>query len=236
MGAAVAKRFLDAGSIVHVIDVQTPKFEANSEKLFFHECDVSQFEPLQAIVDQIVKDHLKIDFVFANAGIHRIGTIEETDISDLDQLLDVNVKGVFYTLKAVLPSMVRWKKGSIVLMGSDQSLVGKSSQAAYGLTKGAIGQLAKSTAFDYSRYNIRVNCVCPGTIETPMAKKAMADFADRYHNGNQLLLNKNILDQYMLKRLGNVEEVANVVSFLLSDQASFVTGTLVSVDGGYVAR
>ena len=120
-------------------------------------------------------------------------------------------------------------------MGSDQSFVGKAASSVYGMTKGAIGQLTKSTAIDYAPYNIRVNCICPGTIDTPLLHKAVDHFAfvtsakkeDIYNSLNTI---------QPLGRIGKAEEIASAVAYILSDENSFMTGSLVSVDGGYVCQ
>jgi len=122
-----------------------------------------------------------------------------------------------------------------VLMGSDQSFVGKGKSAAYGLTKGAIGQLTKSTAIDYAEHNIRVNCICPGTIETPLLNNAVEGFIKRTNLEKDTILD-SLKKAQPINRIAQPYEVANVVCFLLSDEASFITGSLYSVDGGYTCQ
>lgn len=126
-------------------------------------------------------------------------------------------------------------KGNIVLMGSDQSIVGKGKSAVYGLTKGAIGQLTKSTAIDYAEYNIRVNCVCPGTIETPLLNNAVDGFS-RMTNSEKGAILESLKNAQPMNRIAQPYEIANVVCFLLSDDSSFMTGSLCSVDGGYTCQ
>ena len=115
-------------------------------------------------------------------------------------------------------------------MGSDQSLIGKGESAAYGAAKGAVGQLTKSTAIDYAKDNIRVNCICPGTIDTPLARGAMKGFAEKNFGGD-LKKGEAFLEKAQpMQRLGTAEEVAETVVFLLSDKPGFMTGSLVSID------
>lgn len=116
--------------------------------------------------------------LFANAGIHLFATLEETSDEEFENLLAINIRGTFYTVKFVLPYMRAQGKGRILLIGSDQSSVGKASSSVYGMTKGAIVQLTKSTAIDYAKCGIRVNCIGPGTINTPLLHKALIIFLE----------------------------------------------------------
>ena len=185
---------------------------------------------------QVVHEKEKrIDFLFANAGMHLFATLEETSYEQLDTLVSINLLGTFYLLKAIIPIMKQQQKGSIVLMGSDQSFVGKGSSAVYGMTKGAIGQLTKSTAIDYAPFNIRVNCICPGTIQTPLLDKAVQQFVAK--TGEESTAVYSSLDKIQpMGRVGKPEEIAKAVKFLLSDDSSFTTGSLFAVDGGYTCQ
>lgn len=190
---------------------------------------------VRAAVQAVVEKEKRIDMLFANAGIHLFATIEETSDEQLDNLIAINILGVYCILQTVLPVMRQQQKGSIVLMGSDQSFVGKGSSSAYGLTKGAIGQLTKSTAIDYAKHGIRVNCICPGTINTPLLHKAVTRFASLSAAKEEDVY--TTLDTVQpMGRIGKPEEIARVVAFLLSDENSFMTGSLVSSDGGYVCQ
>ena len=120
-------------------------------------------------------------------------------------------------------------------MGSDQTNVGKAQSAVYGLSKGAIGQLAKSTAIDYAPYGIRCNCICPGTIDTPLLTAAVQIYSSLNETDpEEVLTSLNAIQP--LGRIGRPEEIAQVVVFLLSDESSFMTGALVAADGGYIAQ
>ena len=128
------------------------------------------------------------------------------------------------------------KRGAIVLVSSEQALVGKKNSAIYGATKAAIAQLAKSTALDYAKYGIRVNCVCPGTIDTPLYQKAINNYAKK--TGLSLHdIEQDEADQQPLGRVGQAQEVAELIYFLsCNDKAGFITGSIHLIDGGYTAQ
>jgi NAD(P)-dependent dehydrogenase (short-subunit alcohol dehydrogenase family) len=201
----------------------------------FIPCDVRDRQSIRSAMEAVYHRENRIDFLFANAGIHLFAGIEDTTDEEFDHVTATNILGTFYTVKYVLPYMKAQKKGSIVLMGSDQSFVGKAQSAVYGLTKGAIAQLTKSTAIDYAPHNIRVNCICPGTIDTPLLHKAVKRYST-LNAANEADVLRSLNSTQPLGRIGRAEEIATVVAFLLSDENSFMTGSLVSADGGYVCQ
>lgn len=201
---------------------------------FIH-CDMRDREAIRAAVQQIAATEGRIDLLFANAGVHLFATIEQTSDEELDRLVDINIKGTYFILQAVLPYMRQQQKGSIVLMGSDQSFVGKASSSVYGMTKGAVAQLTKSTAIDYAPFHVRVNCICPGTIDTPLLEKAVAHYAGISGQDTQKIMS-DLNTIQPAGRIGKPEEIAAAVAFLLSEESSFVTGSLLSADGGYVCQ
>ncbi len=207
----------------------------NIDDLLFLEWDVTDEGKLKEQIEECVKQFGKLDSIFANAGIHKVGTIVDTSLEDRRKMFAVDVEGVFLTLKYGIPHLQKNGKWSIVIMGSDQCLIGKGKSSAYGAAKGAVWQLTKSTAIDYAKDNIRVNCVCPGTIDTPLARGAMKGFAEENFGGDMEKGVAFLEKAQPLERLGTPEEVAETVVFLLSDKPGFMTGSLVSIDGGYVA-
>jgi NAD(P)-dependent dehydrogenase (short-subunit alcohol dehydrogenase family) len=232
IGRATATLLAGRGCRVYNIDVA--EGEPNEQVTWIH-CDVADRQQLANAIKTVESREQGIDFLFANAGIHLFAGIEETSDEEFDRITGINLRGVYYSLRYVLPIMRRQGKGSIVIMGSDQALVGKGQSAVYGLTKGAVAQLTKSTAIDYARLGIRVNCICPGTIDTPLLESAVRRFQQlsaKSQDEVQHLLN----EAQPMGRIGQPAEIARVVVFLLSDESSFMTGALVAADGGYTCQ
>lgn len=175
------------------------------------------------------------DAVFANAGIHRSNTIVDITDEEFDLVIHTNIYGTYHTLKEVVPYMIKGGGGCVVINASDQSKVGKYHSFAYGLTKGALGQITKSLALDLAQYNIRVNAVCPGTIYTPLVEKIFSRISDEKGIPmGQLLDEEN--NEHPIGRMGKPEEVAELVAFLADEKSSFCTGALFSIDGGLTAN
>lgn len=175
IGKATLELLRNEGSRVYNLDNMP---SAQTDPYFIH-CDVSNRLNIEQVIKTIYDKEKRINFLFSNAGRHLFANIEDTSYEQLESLVGTNLMGTFYLLKIAIPIMKIQQKGSIVLMGSDQSFVGKASSAVYGMTKGAIAQLAKSTAIDYAPFNIRVNCICPGTIQTPLLDNAVKQFLTR---------------------------------------------------------
>jgi NAD(P)-dependent dehydrogenase (short-subunit alcohol dehydrogenase family) len=231
IGEATSELLKKEGSLVYNLDT-TPPAQPDP---YFIDCDVSKRVDVEQAIKFIYEKEKRIDFLFANAGRHLFATIEETNYDQLESLVGVNVMGTFYLLKMVLPIMKQQQKGSIVLMGSDQAFIGKASSAVYGMTKGAIAQLTKSTAIDYAAFNIRTNCICPGTIQTPLLDNAVKQFVNK-SGQEEAAVYASLDGAQPLGRVGRPEEIASVVRFLFSDDSSFITGALIAADGGYTCQ
>lgn len=229
IGLAVVKRLLTSGYEVHNLDI-TP-----SDVGVFHHCDVSDVEAVRRSINTIHEQSQRIDVLVSNAGKHLSANIEGTDEQTLDALFALNVKGAYAAVQSVLPTMKANNAGSIILIASDQALIAKQNSFAYNLTKHALASMAKTTALDYARFNIRANAVCPGTIETPLFHNAIDAYCDK-SGANKADIVAEEASLQPLNRLGQADEVAALVSFLASDDASFITGSLQSIDGGYTAQ
>jgi NAD(P)-dependent dehydrogenase (short-subunit alcohol dehydrogenase family) len=226
IGLAIVKLFLAADFKVYNLDITASDI---GEYVF---CDMSNFAQVKAAIEKITALKSGLDILICNAGIYLSASIENTSEEDFDKLFAVNVKAAFAAIQASLPSMKAAQKGSIVLIGSDQSVIAKQNSFAYNLSKHALASLCKTTALDYAADNIRVNIVCPGTIETPLYHAAI----DRYcetSGADKRQVHYEEAKLQPLGRLGQPEEVAEYVFFLASEKASFVTGSLQMIDGGY---
>lgn len=234
IGASTAQLFSQEGATVYVLDKKKLDYPY-SENIMYFPCDVSNLQQVKAAIETIQEKAPQIDFLFCNAGVHLFATIEESSVEAMNHVITSNLFGTIYCLQQVLPIMRKQKFGSIVLMASDQAFIAKEQCAIYGASKAAIAQLAKSTALDYAMYGIRVNCVCPGTIDTPMYQRVIQQFQEKTRLSEQVI-KADVAQRLPLKRVGKPEEVADVVGFLCSDTASFMTGALVNIDGGYTIQ
>lgn len=228
IGLSIVNLFLANDYLVFNLDL-TPSSLGE-----FCACDVTNVEQVTQIINDISQQHT-IDVLVSNAGIHYSANIENTSEADFDKVFNINVKGAFAAIKAVLPNMKKNKNGAIILMSSEQAIVAKQNSFAYNLSKSALAAMAKTTALDYASFNIRANAVCPGTIETPLYHKAIDNYCQKSGSDKaQVHLEEKSLQP--LNRLGQPEEVAELVLFLASDKAKFITGSLQVIDGGYTAQ
>ena len=234
IGAATVALFSAAGAKVYILD-KKKWIDVATQSIYYLECDVANADQVKSAMGNILQKTPRIDYLFCNAGIHLFANIEESSNEAIQKVFATNLFGTIYCLQQVLPRMKQQRDGSIVLMASDQAFIAKEQCAIYGASKAAIAQLAKSTALDYAQYGIRVNCVCPGTIDTPMYQAVLEQFQQK--TGLTFAsIQEQSAEKLPLKRVGKPEEVAQVVGFLCSDAASFMTGALVNVDGGYTIQ
>lgn len=232
IGLSIVKLLLANNYQVVNLDLSTPSIKDKNYQ--FNCCDVTNVTQVNDIINSIANNH-NIDVLVSNAGIHFSANIENTTEADLNNVFNVNVKGAYAAIKAVLPSMKTNKSGSIILMSSDQALIAKHNSFAYNLSKAALASIAKTTALDYAAFNIRANAVCPGTIETPLYHKAIDNYCEK-SGADKAQVHQEEESLQPLNRLGQPNEVAELVMFLASDKSTFITGSLQVIDGGYTAQ
>lgn len=201
-----------------------------------HLVDVSKPEDVQKVMEKALNHRPSLDYVFANAGIYLKRSMKASSIGDIHQVIDTNVKGTAFVVQACLPHMNTGGHASIVINSSDRALIGKKGSALYGISKSAHIGLVKSLALEHTDPLIRFNAVCPGAIDTPLTQKALRDFADQQCKGNVEQAIQRMLNAYPIGRMGRPEEVAQLVFFLFSDQSQFITGSAISIDGGYTCQ
>lgn len=198
--------------------------------------DLRALESIPAWVDAVAEETGCIDILVNNAGTTNIGDILETPLTELDDVLTVNFRAPFMLIKAALPHMLEQKAGAVVNIASDQALVGKRHGAAYGASKAALAQLTKSAALDWGPHGIRFNCIAPGSTDTPMLRRVLGELHERYPDAYPRDGESRYQDSIALGRFAEPREIAWLVAFLASDASSFMTGTLIPIDGGYTAQ
>lgn len=201
------------------------ELNTESKRVVYQRANVSKEEDVEALVQRAVEEFGKLDIIVNNAGIGSTGAAEEVSLEDWHKVLSVNLDGVFLSSKHAIKAMKKNGSGSIINIASILGHVGFSGSIAYTSSKGAVVNLTRALAVEYAKENIRVNAVCPGFILTPLVKQHLSEEALKHLEG-----------LHPLGRLGTSEEIAKAVAFLASDDASFITGSSLMVDGGYTAQ
>jgi NAD(P)-dependent dehydrogenase (short-subunit alcohol dehydrogenase family) len=235
IGLATAKRFASEGAKVILSDIkeaskETKKIRQGGGEACFFPVDVSKIREVEAVFEKVIKAYGCLDILINNAGIELAKTVTETTLEEWDHLMDVNLKGVFLCSKAAIPLMKSRGGGIIVNVASELGLVGGAEIAAYCASKGGVVQLSRAMAIDHASDHIRVNCVCPGPVDTLLLRKILKS------SKNPKQEREHIINSIPLRRIAKPEEIANVILFLASDESSFMTGAAVAVDGGWTAR
>jgi len=228
IGQATARVFAAAGARVLIVDIDRERAEALARALPEARaliCDITDEEPVRRMFAGIAA----LDVLVNNAGIGLVGSVEETAAEDFRRLMRVNVEGLYLVTKYALP-LLRAARGSIVNLGSVAGLIGVKRRFAYCATKGAVVAMTRQLAVDYPQ-QIRVNCICPGTVDTPFVEA----YLEKYHPHEKEQVRAELNQRQPLGRLGRPEEIAHLALYLSSEEAGFVTGSAVTIDGGWTA-
>ncbi|MFE4572850.1 SDR family NAD(P)-dependent oxidoreductase [Paenibacillus chitinolyticus] len=231
IGEATVRLFAREGAKVVIADFSdrgqtiADELKAEGREALFVKTDVTKEDDVKHMVAETVKQYGKLDILFANAGIAKDGPADKLSWEAWQKTIDINLSGVFLSDKYALEQMLaQGTGGAIVNCGSIHSHVGKAGVTAYASAKGGVKLLTQTLGIDYAQHGIRVNAVCPGYIDTPLIA------------GRTQAITDHLTALHPMGRLGKPEEVAKAVLFLASDDASFVTGTTLLVDGGYTAQ
>jgi len=233
IGEATVKELVRAGAFVWIADINLEAAEAlagsvgSAQPLLL---DVTSPDSIAAAVAVVTQ----LDILVNNAGIGHVGSIETTEPGDFDRLLDVNVRAVYLVTRAFLPLLLAAQDehhaGSIVNVASVAGQVGIRQRFAYCTTKGAVIAMTRQLAVEYPK-TLRVNAICPGTVETPFVE----GYLEKFHKENKEEIRAELRARQPIGRLGRPEEVASMVRYLASDEAAFITGAAMAIDGGWTA-
>jgi NAD(P)-dependent dehydrogenase (short-subunit alcohol dehydrogenase family) len=234
IGEATARELARAGAQVWVADINLAAAQSlarsipSAQALYLDVTDPSSIANAAQQLEQL-------DILVNNAGIGHVGSIEATEPADFDRLLNVNVRGVYLVTRAFLPLLLAAAQrheavGTIVNIASVSGLVGVKQRFAYCTSKGAVIAMTRQLAVEYPK-TLRVNAVCPGTVQTPFVE----GYLDKFHKDNKEETRAELRARQPVGRLGRPEEVASAVRYLASDEAAFVTGSLLTLDGGWTA-
>jgi 2-keto-3-deoxy-L-fuconate dehydrogenase len=236
IGASIAEVFARAGAHVVVTDVNLESARATSDSIIKGNgsaealaLNVAEESSCAAAASNLIHKHGRVDILVNNAGIGHVGTMLQTEGTDLDRLYAVNVRGVFNATKAFLPAMVQRKSGNIINLASIGGVVGIRDRLAYCTTKFAVVGMTKCLALDHALDGIRVNCICPGRVETPFVSARLKEYPDPEKAYREMASTQ------ALGRMGKPEEIAHAALYLANDESAFVTGTAFLIDGGWSA-
>jgi NAD(P)-dependent dehydrogenase (short-subunit alcohol dehydrogenase family) len=223
IGAAVARAFVECGARVYIADIKEPGEAAPGTT--FVRLDVAS----ESECERVARDVGALDILVNNAGIGFVGTLMQTTAADFDRMYSVNLRGVFNMSRAFLPGMLERRRGAIVNMASIGGIVGVKDRLAYCAMKFGVVGLTKCMALDHATDGIRVNCICPGRVETPFVQQRIREYPDPEKAYREMAATQPI------GRMGSPEEIAAAAVYLASDEAAFVTGSALIIDGGFSA-
>lgn len=235
IGKAISLAFAEQGAQVHILELKSDfakdaiaEITGKGYKGTAHECNVADQEQVKKVINSIAKTS-RINILVNNAGIAHIGNAENTQEEDFDRIYDVNVKGVYNCLHAVIPHM-KENGGVILNMASIAASLGISNRFAYSMSKGAALTMMYSVAKDYLDYGIRCNSISPARVHTPFVD----GFISKNYPGQEKEMFEKLSKTQPIGRMGMPEEVGNLAVYLCSDEAAFITGTDFPIDGGYI--
>jgi NAD(P)-dependent dehydrogenase (short-subunit alcohol dehydrogenase family) len=237
IGRAAAVAFAREGAAVVIVDKDREQGEEVAREiqerggaaLYVH-TDITQETEVQAMVEHVTGHWGRLDVLVNNAGIYYQADVVHTPSDVWNSVLDVNLTGAFLCTKHAVPAMVRGGGGAVINVASEAALVGIKGQVAYNVSKGGMIALTRSCAVDLAEQGIRVNCVCPGTTETPLVREAVNRAPD------PVAARRALEEIRPLNRLGKPEEIASAILYLASSEVGYATGAILSVDGGYTAQ
>lgn len=234
IGAATCRRLAPSGASIVIAGIQNDNGRSIEAELreqgyeaTFMETDVSSEKSVQKLAQMTRITYGDPTVVVNNAGVALVKCLHETNEDEFDHLIGVNLKGIYLTSRVFVPSMLQNGKGIIVNIASQLGVVAAPRFAVYAATKGAVINLTKAMAVDYASHGIRVNCVCPGAVETPLLLNQFADTS-----GPQGSID-DLIGMHPIGRIGKPDEIAAAIEFLCAEGSSFMTGSAVVVDGGY---
>ncbi len=230
IGLATARAFCKEGAKVILFGRRKEKLVSAADELgdsvLIVQGDMTQNDDLDQLINKTLNNFKAIDILVNSAGLFNGAPLHEISDSQWDGMMDINIRSVFQLTRRVLPIMMAQKSGSIVHISSILGLIAVPEVAAYNVSKGALNQFSRSIAVEYGSYGIRSNSICPGLIETDMTADLMKDAS----------LMQEWSKEYPIGRFGKPEDVASACLFLASDESSFITGTVLPVDGGFTAH
>lgn len=236
IGFGTAKRLAEAGASIVLVDIDESGGGKAVEEILniggkakFYRCDITSSIDCKKVTEDIIQDFARIDILFNNAGIIIRKNIVDLSEEEWDQVLNVNLKTIYLLSHQVIPYMIKKGGGSIINTGSGWGLKGGPNAAAYCASKGGVVNLTRAMAIDHGKNNIRVNCVCPGDVDTPLLHGEAAQLGE-----DEAKFLKEAADR-PLGRIGLPDDIANAVLYFASDMASWVTGSVLVVDGGGLA-
>lgn len=233
IGKACAELYMRSGANVIINgasyngrDVAQELDERYEGKAVFIQADLSNMSDVEYLYEQSLKEFGKIDILVNCAGVVPVGTVLDLTEKDFDEVFDLNVKSIFFLSKMFLEHMIEHGSGNIVNIASIAGLIGPKNRALYSASKGAIISLTRAMAADHADTGVRINCICPGMVYSPSLKKRIENTEDPEKTF------RDFSDNIPVKRIGTAEEIAQMVCFVSSDENSFMTGSIVTVDGG----